>query len=65
MSRATHRAIHDTFAKAYADEPFIEMLPFGEAPSTHHVRGSNFCHIGVAARTGSKAAPLSSRHWIT
>ncbi|KIC34836.1 N-acetyl-gamma-glutamyl-phosphate reductase [Leisingera sp. ANG-S5] len=42
------QAIHDTFAKAYADEPFIELLPFGEAPSTHHVRGSNFCHIGVA-----------------
>ncbi|UWQ76590.1 N-acetyl-gamma-glutamyl-phosphate reductase [Leisingera sp. M658] len=42
------RTIHETFAKAYADEPFIELLPFGEAPSTHHVRGSNFCHIGVA-----------------
>ncbi|KIC22582.1 N-acetyl-gamma-glutamyl-phosphate reductase [Leisingera sp. ANG-Vp] len=42
------QAIHDAFAKAYADEPFIELLPFGEAPSTHHVRGSNFCHIGVA-----------------
>jgi len=24
------------------------MLPFGQAPSTHHVRGSNFVHIGVA-----------------
>jgi len=32
---------------AYADEPFLEVLPFGETPSTHHVRGSNFCHIGV------------------
>jgi N-acetyl-gamma-glutamyl-phosphate reductase len=21
----------------------------GEPPSTHHVRGSNFCHIGVVA----------------
>ncbi|AHD00797.1 N-acetyl-gamma-glutamyl-phosphate reductase [Leisingera methylohalidivorans] len=42
------KAIHDSFAKAYADEPFITLLPFGEAPSTHHVRGSNFCHIGVA-----------------
>ncbi|MCF3594122.1 N-acetyl-gamma-glutamyl-phosphate reductase [Rhodobacteraceae bacterium LMO-12] len=39
--------IHETFAKAYANEPFIEVLPFGETPSTHHVRGSNFCHIGV------------------
>ncbi|MFW8636431.1 N-acetyl-gamma-glutamyl-phosphate reductase [Cribrihabitans pelagius] len=43
------QAIYDTFAKAYADEPFIELLPFGTAPSTHDVRGSNFCHIGVAA----------------
>ncbi|CRL09379.1 N-acetyl-gamma-glutamyl-phosphate reductase [Phaeobacter italicus] len=41
------QAIYDTFAKAYSDEPFIELLPFGEAPSSHHVRGSNFCHIGV------------------
>ncbi|OUS34922.1 N-acetyl-gamma-glutamyl-phosphate reductase [Rhodobacterales bacterium 56_14_T64] len=43
------QVIYDTFVAAYADEPFIELLPFGEAPSTHHVRGSNFCHIGVAA----------------
>ncbi len=43
------QAIYDTFAKTYADEPFIELLPFGQAPSTHHVRGSNFCHIGVTA----------------
>ena len=39
--------IYDTFAKAYEDEPFLHLLPFGETPSTHHVRGSNFCHIGV------------------
>ncbi|MFW8593203.1 N-acetyl-gamma-glutamyl-phosphate reductase [Cribrihabitans neustonicus] len=47
--RGDAQAIYDTFAKAYADEPFIELLPFGAAPSTHDVRGSNFCHIGVAA----------------
>jgi N-acetyl-gamma-glutamyl-phosphate reductase len=41
------RAIHAAFTEAYADEPFLEVLPFGETPSTHHVRGSNFCHIGV------------------
>ncbi|MFS4579872.1 N-acetyl-gamma-glutamyl-phosphate reductase [Phaeobacter sp. C3_T13_0] len=39
--------IHETLANAYAEEPFIELLPIGEAPSTRHVRGSNFCHIGV------------------
>lgn len=39
--------VHDTLTQAYGDEPFLQVLPFGETPSTHHVRGSNFCHIGV------------------
>lgn len=48
------QAIHDALAAAYVAEPFIEVLPFGTAPSTHDVRGTNYCHIGVAAdrRTG-------------
>lgn len=41
--------IHETLVRAYESEPFLQVLPFGEAPSTHHVRGSNFCHIGVTA----------------
>lgn len=43
------QTIHETFAAAYRGEPFVQLLPFGEAPSTHHVRGSNLVHIGVAA----------------
>ena len=39
--------IHRTLAEAYDGEPFVEVLPFGEHPSTRHVRGSNFVHIGV------------------
>lgn len=39
--------VHGAFAEAYADEPFIELLPLGQTPSTHHVRGSNFVHVGV------------------
>jgi N-acetyl-gamma-glutamyl-phosphate reductase len=42
-------AVFAALANAYAKEPFIKVLPFGETPSTHHVRGSNFCHIGVVA----------------
>lgn len=42
-------SVFETLVKAYEDEPFIQMLPFGETPSTHQVRGSNFCHIGVVA----------------
>lgn len=41
--------IHATLAAAYGDEPFMQVLPFGEHPSTRHIRGSNFCHVGVVA----------------
>ncbi len=42
-------AVHAALSDAYADEPFMVVLPIGEAPHTRHVRGSNFCHIGVCA----------------
>jgi len=41
--------IHQTLAQAYKDEVFIEVLPLGDVPSTRHIRGSNFCHVGVVA----------------
>jgi len=47
--RGDAQTVYDALDVAYGHEPFIEMLPFGEAPSTRHVRGSNFCHIGVVA----------------
>ena len=39
--------IYATLKAAYADEPFIEVLPMGQHPSIKHIRASNFCHIGV------------------
>ncbi len=45
--RGQAQAIHDAFTAAYAQEPFIELLPLGQAPSTRHIRGSNFVHLGV------------------
>jgi N-acetyl-gamma-glutamyl-phosphate reductase len=47
--RGDAQAIHDELKSSYANEPFVEILPFGEVPSTRHIRGSNFCHIGVVA----------------
>ena len=41
------REVHAALKDAYKNEVFLSVLPFGETPSTHHVRGSNFCHIGV------------------
>ena len=43
------KAIYKTLQNAYENEPFVQVLPMGEHPSTRHVRGSNFCHIGVVA----------------
>ncbi len=33
----------------YADEPFVRLVPEGAVPATRHVRGSNFCLLGVFA----------------
>ena len=45
--RGEAEAIHAALAEAYASEPFMVVLPLGEAPATRHVRGSNFVHLGV------------------
>lgn len=47
--RGEAEAVLEALQQAYAEEPFVEVLPMGETPSTHHVRGSNFVHIGVVA----------------
>ena len=39
--------VHAALDEAYKHEVFLSILPLGETPSTQHVRGSNFCHIGV------------------
>ncbi len=43
------QAIHAALENRYAAEPFLCVLPLGEHPSIRHVRGSNFCHVGVVA----------------
>lgn len=46
--RGDAETIHATLQRRYAKEPFIRVLEFGQASQTRHVRGSNFCDIGVA-----------------
>ncbi len=41
--------IHRVLNTAYGEEPFVTVLPMDSYPSTRHVRGSNFVHIGVVA----------------
>ncbi|MEZ5648224.1 MAG: N-acetyl-gamma-glutamyl-phosphate reductase [Alphaproteobacteria bacterium] len=40
-------AAHEVLIKAYANEPFIRVLPPGTAPETRHVRGSNMTLISL------------------
>jgi N-acetyl-gamma-glutamyl-phosphate reductase len=42
------RAVHAALSETYLGERFVDVLPFGAVPATHHVRGSNRCVIGVA-----------------
>jgi N-acetyl-gamma-glutamyl-phosphate reductase len=41
------RGIREAWAKAYADEPFVHLLPEGQWPSTASVLGSNGVHVQV------------------
>lgn len=41
------KVVHQVLEKAYENEPFLLVLPFGSLPSTRDIAGSNFCHLGV------------------
>ncbi|WP_102109897.1 N-acetyl-gamma-glutamyl-phosphate reductase [Oceaniglobus roseus] len=59
-------AIHRTLAEAYAEEPFVVLLPMGEVPSSQHVLGSNFVHVGVAGdRRKGRAAVFAALDNLT
>ncbi|MEM7296191.1 MAG: N-acetyl-gamma-glutamyl-phosphate reductase [Pseudomonadota bacterium] len=58
--------LHTALTEAYANEPFIVVLPFGEAPEMKHTRASNFCHIGVAGdRISGRATVIASLDNLT
>jgi N-acetyl-gamma-glutamyl-phosphate reductase len=48
VSGKTPEDMHAILSDAYANEPFVHVLPFGQTPQTRHVRGSNMTFIGVA-----------------
>ena len=53
-AEATLDAVHALYAKAYAERPFVRVLPKGCLPELRSVRGTMFCDIGLVAdpRTG-------------
>jgi N-acetyl-gamma-glutamyl-phosphate reductase len=58
--------LHAIVAKSYAKEAFVHVLPFGQAPQTRHVRGSNMTFIGVVAdRVAGRAIIVSALDNLT
>ncbi|MEM7730094.1 MAG: N-acetyl-gamma-glutamyl-phosphate reductase [Pseudomonadota bacterium] len=41
--------LRDAYRARYVSDPFVTILPEGQAPQTRHVRGSNEARIGVFA----------------
>ena len=39
--------IRSTLDRFYDDKPFVRIVAADETPATRHVRGSNYCHVGV------------------
>ncbi|MFD8632553.1 N-acetyl-gamma-glutamyl-phosphate reductase [Streptomyces sp. NPDC059533] len=44
----TAESLRAAYEKAYADEPFVRLLPEGRWPTTKSVQGSNAVHVQVA-----------------
>ena len=54
------KIVHQSLEKAYENEPFLRVLPFGALPSTRDIAGSNFCHLGVVGdRTPGRAVVVA------
>jgi N-acetyl-gamma-glutamyl-phosphate reductase len=53
--------LRQALTKFYADSPFVRIVEEGVIPATKHVRGSNFCHVGVFAdRLPGRAVVVSA-----
>lgn len=59
-------AIHAALAAQYENEPFVTVLPFGQAPGMGHVTASNQCHIGVVGdRVAGRALVVATLDNLT
>src|SRR6185437_4543840 len=47
--KASTADLRKAFASAYTTSPFVRLVEEGTIPATQHVRGSNYCHVGVFA----------------
>ena len=70
MIRGIHATLYATlsadldlqalYEAAYANEPFVDVMPAGSHPDTRSVRGSNLCRIAVHRPHGGNTAVVLS-----
>ena len=61
-ARLNHAAgdVQALFEHAYADEPFVDVMPPGSLPETRSVRGNNMCRLAVYRPQGGDTVVISS-----
>lgn len=57
---ATAESVHALYAKAYAMDEFVIVLPIGQMPRTNSVIGSNHVHLQVAVDTHTNRLIISA-----
>jgi N-acetyl-gamma-glutamyl-phosphate reductase len=57
---STTSQLLNLYKEHYAGEKFVRISPEGVYPSTAHVRGSNFCNIGLRVNAGDNTAVIVS-----
>jgi N-acetyl-gamma-glutamyl-phosphate reductase len=53
-------ALQNLYENRYANEEFVDVLPFGSHPDTRNVRGSNRCQIALHLPQGGKTVVILS-----
>lgn len=53
-------ALRDAYASFYANEPFVRVLPAGQAATNRNVRLSNYCDVSVHIAHDGKTAVIAS-----
>jgi N-acetyl-gamma-glutamyl-phosphate reductase len=47
VGEPTEKGLYEVLREAYAQEPFVRVLPAGELPSTGRLRGTNYCELAL------------------
>jgi N-acetyl-gamma-glutamyl-phosphate reductase len=59
--KASAADLRNALLAAYKSSPFVRIVEEGVIPATQHVRGSNYCHVGVFAdRIAGRAVIVSA-----